>query len=121
MDDGKLFLRAREIRPTQKVTVHRMEYCEGPAAVYPIHRIRTGIVVILNDVLASRPHHQRVVSLNSIIFNADNDGWDQGGGGSRAKARVTLRLGRTLSTDAIFPQPVKVPTQVIGSMKCFER
>ncbi|KAF8136057.1 hypothetical protein K438DRAFT_2121651 [Mycena galopus ATCC 62051] len=95
MDDGKSFLRTGKIRPTQKVTVHRMEYRDGLAAVYPIHRIRTGIVVDLNDekYWLRDPTTKEVFSLNSIIFNADNDGWDWGGGGSRAKARVTFAPG----------------------------
>jgi hypothetical protein len=35
--------------PTQKLTVERMEYRDGPAAIYPIHRVRTGILVNLGD------------------------------------------------------------------------
>jgi hypothetical protein len=72
MDDGKSFLHTGKFRPTQKMTVNRMEYRDGPAAVYPIHRIRTGIVVELNDekYWLRDPITKELLSLNSIILNA---------------------------------------------------
>ncbi|KAJ6610312.1 hypothetical protein B0H10DRAFT_2193456 [Mycena sp. CBHHK59/15] len=80
--------------PTQKVTVERMEYRDGPAAVYPIHHIRTGIVVDLSDQrywfhasTTKEPH-----SLNTIIIDADNDGWEWTGSSNRG-AQVTFAPG----------------------------
>ncbi|KAJ6474955.1 hypothetical protein C8R45DRAFT_935488 [Mycena sanguinolenta] len=46
---GKASRLKGEFRPTQKTTVERMEYRDGPASIYPIHRVRTGIVVDLSD------------------------------------------------------------------------
>ncbi|KAJ6579022.1 hypothetical protein B0H10DRAFT_2443543 [Mycena sp. CBHHK59/15] len=90
-DESDLF------RPTRKTSVERMEYRAGPAALYPIHRVRTGIVVDLSDekYRLRDPTTKKLYSLMSIIINADNDSWDWGGGGSRARAKVTFAPGET--------------------------
>ncbi|KAJ6617802.1 hypothetical protein B0H10DRAFT_2434234 [Mycena sp. CBHHK59/15] len=93
-DDTTSFVRIEKFRPTQKVTVEHMEYRDGLAAVYPIHHIRTGIVVDLNDQrywfhasTTKEPH-----SLNTIIIDADNDGWEWTGS-SNWGAQVTFAPG----------------------------
>ncbi|KAJ6615764.1 hypothetical protein B0H10DRAFT_1949647 [Mycena sp. CBHHK59/15] len=48
-DDGTSRVRIGHFRPTRKTSVERMEYRAGPAAIYPIHRVHTGIVVDLSD------------------------------------------------------------------------
>ncbi|KAJ7217545.1 hypothetical protein C8J57DRAFT_1254971 [Mycena rebaudengoi] len=71
-DDGTSRVRIRKLRPTQKVSVERMEYCEGPACIYPIHCIRTGIVVDLSDEKyhLRNPVSNELYTLNVIIINA---------------------------------------------------
>ncbi|KAJ6602957.1 hypothetical protein B0H10DRAFT_2230061 [Mycena sp. CBHHK59/15] len=96
-DNGTSRVRIGQFRPTRKTSVERMEYRAGPAAVYPIHRVRTGIVVDLSDekYRLRDPTTKKLYSLMSIIINADNDSWDWGGGGSRARAKVTFAPGET--------------------------
>ncbi|KAJ6556924.1 hypothetical protein B0H10DRAFT_2201490 [Mycena sp. CBHHK59/15] len=103
-DDTTSFVRIEKFRPTQKVTVERMEYRDGPAAVYPIHHIRTGIVVDLSDQrywfhasTTKEPH-----SLNTIIIDADNDGWEWTGSSNRG-AQVTFAPGE----DPVDCRPVR--------------
>ncbi|KAF8145905.1 hypothetical protein K438DRAFT_1991370 [Mycena galopus ATCC 62051] len=49
-DDGKSFVRETGVfRPNRSLTVEWMEYCDGPASIYPIHRTRTGLVVDMSD------------------------------------------------------------------------
>ncbi|KAJ6583757.1 hypothetical protein B0H10DRAFT_2234731 [Mycena sp. CBHHK59/15] len=87
-DESDLF------RPTRKTSGRSgMEYRAGPAALYPIHRVRTGIVVDLSDekYRLRDPTTKKLYSLMSIIINADNDSWDWGGGGSRARAKGSER------------------------------
>ncbi|KAJ6608403.1 hypothetical protein B0H10DRAFT_1955479 [Mycena sp. CBHHK59/15] len=66
LDDGMSLARIGHFHPTRKLTVQRMEYRQGPAAIYPIFRTPTGI---------------------------DNDSWDWSGGGSRQTALVTFAPG----------------------------
>ncbi|KAJ6567871.1 hypothetical protein B0H10DRAFT_2444751 [Mycena sp. CBHHK59/15] len=96
-DNGTSRVRIGQFRPTRKTSVECMEYRAGPAAVYPIHRVRTGIVVDLSDekYRLRDPTTKKLYSLMSIIINADNDSWDWGGGGSRARAKVTFAPGET--------------------------
>jgi hypothetical protein len=110
-DGGKSRVRIGPFHPTRKVTVQRMEYRNGPATIYPIHRVRTGIVVDLSDqkYWFRDPSTEELISVTSVIQNAvgfhsrvrnllfnllisffswqDNDSWDLGGGGGRAKVR----------------------------------
>ncbi|KAJ6527273.1 hypothetical protein DFH09DRAFT_1094940 [Mycena vulgaris] len=87
LDGGVSFVRSGTFRPSQKVTVQRMEYRDGPAAIYPIHRVRTGIVVDLsNEEYHHRdPSTKELYSLTSIIQKADNDSWEPTGGKGTAK------------------------------------
>ncbi|KAJ6563092.1 hypothetical protein DFH09DRAFT_1364226 [Mycena vulgaris] len=94
-DDGTSRVRIGKFRPTQKVSVERMEYRDGPACIYPIHRIRTGIVVDLSDEKyhLRDPVNKEFYTLNTIIINADNDSWEWAGGGTRGGANVTFAPG----------------------------
>ncbi|KAJ7025077.1 hypothetical protein C8F04DRAFT_1301207, partial [Mycena alexandri] len=96
-DDGTSLVRIGQFRPTRRTTVQRMEYRTGPALLYPIHRVRTGIVVDLSDYKYwfRDPTTKELITLQSIIFNSDNDSWDWGGGGASAKAKVTFAPGET--------------------------
>ncbi|KAJ7232469.1 hypothetical protein B0H12DRAFT_1076840 [Mycena haematopus] len=109
-DPGTSLMRIGKFRPTQKTTVERMEYREGPASIYPIHRVRTGIVIDLSDpkYWFRDPDTKQLYSLDSIILNADNDSWDWGGGGARASAKVTFGQGRTPSTADALALDVKL-------------
>ncbi|KAJ6469411.1 hypothetical protein C8R45DRAFT_1167059, partial [Mycena sanguinolenta] len=91
-DDGTSLMRIGPFRPTAKITVQRMEYRDGPASVYPIHPIRTGIVIDLSD----EKYHLRdpsgeLYNVDCIIRNADNDSWESGGGSG--SAQVTFAPG----------------------------
>ncbi|KAJ6587855.1 hypothetical protein B0H10DRAFT_1961273 [Mycena sp. CBHHK59/15] len=88
-------MRIGKFRLTQKISVERMEYRQGPAAIYPIHRIRTGIVVDLSDEKYHfrDPVTKELYSLNTVINNADNDSWDWVGGSARGGAQVTFAHG----------------------------
>ncbi|KAJ7723929.1 hypothetical protein B0H16DRAFT_331185 [Mycena metata] len=96
-DDGTSLVRVGTFRPTRRMTVERMEYRTGPALLYPIHRIPTGIVVDLSDekYWFRDSGTGELISLSSIIFNSDNDSWDYGGGGKRARAMVRFAPGET--------------------------
>ncbi|KAJ6556693.1 hypothetical protein B0H10DRAFT_2241174 [Mycena sp. CBHHK59/15] len=92
-DGAEAHVRIGRFRPTARITVERMEYREGPAPLYPIHRIRTGIVVDLSaDKYQLRDSKGELYSLNSIINNADNDSWVWDGG-SNSGAAVTFAPG----------------------------
>ncbi|KAJ7835870.1 hypothetical protein B0H13DRAFT_1913361 [Mycena leptocephala] len=92
LDDGISRVRIGRFRPTQKVSVERMEYRKGPACIYPVHRVRTGIVVDLSDEKyhLRDPATKALYTLNTIIMNADNDSWEWAGGGTRGGANVTF-------------------------------
>ncbi|KAJ7166137.1 hypothetical protein C8R46DRAFT_997239 [Mycena filopes] len=94
-DDGTSLARVGTFRLTRKLTVERMEYRQGPAALYPIHRVRTGIVVDLGAAkyVFRHPNTGELISLISIINDSDNDGWDWAGGGARAFAKVQFAPG----------------------------
>jgi hypothetical protein len=88
-----------------------MEYRDGPAAIYPIHRVRTGIVVDLSDEKYHfRDASEELVVLTTVIMNTvcfsfqlsssnadqfllhqDNDSWQWRGGS--ASAQVTFSPG----------------------------
>ncbi|KAJ7229683.1 hypothetical protein B0H12DRAFT_1077400 [Mycena haematopus] len=76
-DDGIVLMHVGKFRLTLKTTVERMEYREGPASIYPISRVRTGIVVDLSDrkYWLRDPKSNKLHSLNTVINNADNDSW----------------------------------------------
>ncbi|KAJ6550555.1 hypothetical protein B0H10DRAFT_2242638 [Mycena sp. CBHHK59/15] len=89
LDDGTSQMISGRFRPSQKVTVERMEYRNGAAAVYPIHRVRTGIVVDLSDPKYHfRDASKALVPLTTVIMDADNDSWKWLGGS--ASANVTF-------------------------------
>ncbi|KAJ6471012.1 hypothetical protein C8R45DRAFT_1165737 [Mycena sanguinolenta] len=92
-DKGTSLVRLGEFLPTQKTTVERMEYRDGPASIYPIHRVRTGIVVDLSDPKYWFRDPKTKELSNSISSVQDNDSWDWGGGGARASAKVTFAPG----------------------------
>ncbi|KAJ6574171.1 hypothetical protein B0H19DRAFT_1253912 [Mycena capillaripes] len=93
LDDGTSRMRIGKFRPTQKLSVERMEYRDGPAAIYPIHRIRTGLVVDLSDDRSQfrDPSTKELYTLNAAIINIDNDSWEWRGGSTGAK--VTFSPG----------------------------
>ncbi|KAJ6605293.1 hypothetical protein DFH09DRAFT_1269599 [Mycena vulgaris] len=95
LDDDTSLARIGHFRPTRKLAVGRMEYRQGPAAIYPIFRTSTGIVVDLSDqiYLFRDPTTKELYTLDTIIMNADNDSWDWSGGGSRQTALVTFASG----------------------------
>ncbi|KAJ7622550.1 hypothetical protein B0H17DRAFT_1151676, partial [Mycena rosella] len=95
LDDGTSLARIGPFRPTRKMTVARMEYRQGPAAIYPILRTPTGIVVDLSDQMYwfRDPTTKELYTLNTIIMNADNDSWDWSGGGINQTAIVTFAPG----------------------------
>ncbi|KAJ6600110.1 hypothetical protein B0H10DRAFT_2231069 [Mycena sp. CBHHK59/15] len=80
-DDGTSLVRIGKFKPTQKVTVERMEYREGPASIYPILRIPTGIVIDLSD----EKYWLRDPVTNELTMTR--------GGGARAGAKVTFAPG----------------------------
>ncbi|KAJ6605854.1 hypothetical protein B0H10DRAFT_2195382 [Mycena sp. CBHHK59/15] len=89
LDDGTSQMISGRFRPSQKVTVERMEYRNGAAAVYPIHRVRTGIVVDLSDPKYHfRDASKALVPLTTVIMDADNDSWKWLGGS--ASANITF-------------------------------
>ncbi|KAJ7476393.1 hypothetical protein B0H11DRAFT_1810084 [Mycena galericulata] len=94
-DEGKSFVITGKFRPTQKVTVDRMEYRDGPAAIYPIPRVRTAFVIDLShrDYMLRDPGTKELYTLDTIIRNADNDSWESGSGGQKSKAYVTFSPG----------------------------
>ncbi|KAJ7440415.1 hypothetical protein B0H11DRAFT_2353437 [Mycena galericulata] len=94
-DDGTSRMRVGKFRLTQKITVKRIEYRQGPASIYPIHRVQTGIVVDLSEEKyhLRDPVKNELYSLNSVINNADNDSWEWVGGSRRAGAMVTFAPG----------------------------
>ncbi|KAJ7291881.1 hypothetical protein C8J57DRAFT_1588616 [Mycena rebaudengoi] len=96
-DDGTSRVRIGKFRPTKKISVERMEYRKGPACLYPIHRIRTGIVVDLSDEKyhLRDPVSKELYTLNTVVINADNDSWEWAGGGTRGGANVTFAPGET--------------------------
>ncbi|KAJ7235364.1 hypothetical protein C8J57DRAFT_1572122 [Mycena rebaudengoi] len=113
LDGGTSHIRIGTFRPTQKLTVERMEYRDGPAAIYPIHRVRTGIVVDLSDeniTFATLPKICFSFQLSSSSADLglcavpvtgtaavstgggrDNDSWQWRGGS--ASAQVTFSPG----------------------------
>ncbi|KAJ7431585.1 hypothetical protein B0H11DRAFT_1941460 [Mycena galericulata] len=94
-DEAKSFVIIGKFRPTQKVTVDRMEYRDGPASIYPIPRVRTAFVIDLShrDYMLQDPGTSELYTLDTIIRNADNDSWESGSGGSKSKAYVTFSPG----------------------------
>ncbi|KAJ7270000.1 hypothetical protein B0H12DRAFT_1310429 [Mycena haematopus] len=94
LDGGISFARIGRFRPTRKLTVERMEYRLGPAAIYPIFHTPTAIVVDLSNHMFRDPTNKQLYTLNTIIMNADNDSWDWSGGGSRQTALVTFAPGK---------------------------
>ncbi|KAJ7264262.1 hypothetical protein C8J57DRAFT_1718701 [Mycena rebaudengoi] len=106
-DDGSSGVRIGEFRPTKKALVQRMEYRDGPASVYPIHRVRTGIVVDLSNEKYHfcDPETKEPVSLISIILKSDNDSWDWGGWRRscwREGVHACNQLDKALRTDVRF-------------------
>ncbi|KAF7372724.1 hypothetical protein MSAN_00477700 [Mycena sanguinolenta] len=92
LDDGTSMMRIGTFRPTAKITVEQMEYRDGPASIYPIHRIRTGIVIDLSDEnYRLSDSHGDLYNVDCIIRNADNDSWESGGGSG--SAQVTFAPG----------------------------
>ncbi|KAJ7434269.1 hypothetical protein B0H11DRAFT_2118810 [Mycena galericulata] len=88
-DEGKSFIITGKFRPTQKVTVDRLEYRDGPAAIYPIPRVRTAFVIDLShrDYMLRDPGTKELYTLDTIIRNTDNDS------GQKSKAYVTFSPG----------------------------
>ncbi|KAF8145007.1 hypothetical protein K438DRAFT_1782321 [Mycena galopus ATCC 62051] len=87
-DGGKSFVRDTGVfRPTRSVTVERMEYRDGPASIYPIHRSRTGLVVDMSHEKYNfcHPTTKELFTVNSVVQNSDNDGWETYGSGGVAK------------------------------------
>ncbi|KAF7372521.1 hypothetical protein MVEN_00114000 [Mycena venus] len=122
LDDGTSLARIGHFRPTRKLAVERMEYRQGPAAIYPILRAPTGIVIDLSDQMYwfRDPTTKELYTLNTIIMNANNDSWDWSGGGSRQTALVTLPLARSLLTADEFATNVLVLTHATSLTKRFE-
>ncbi|KAF8133571.1 hypothetical protein K438DRAFT_1947662 [Mycena galopus ATCC 62051] len=86
-DGSKSFVRDTGIfHPIRGVTVERMEYRDGPAFVYPMHRTRTGLVVDMSHQKYNfcHPTTKDLYTVNVVIQNSDNDGWETNGGGGKA-------------------------------------
>ncbi|KAF8197632.1 hypothetical protein K438DRAFT_2118253 [Mycena galopus ATCC 62051] len=124
-DGAAFFVRTGIFHPMRSVTVNRMEYCNGPASVYPIHHTRTGLVVDMSHEKYHfcHPTTKELYSINSIIQNSDNDGRKTKGGSGKAEvvfapgeaavdgkavrfkcngATACDRLSPTLRTDVCF-------------------
>ncbi|KAF8173410.1 hypothetical protein K438DRAFT_1980955 [Mycena galopus ATCC 62051] len=86
-DGATSFVRTGMFHPMRSVTVNRMEYCNGPASVYLIHRTRTGLVVDMSHEKyhSGHPTTKELYSINSIIQNSDNDSWKTKGGSGKAE------------------------------------
>ncbi|KAF8172216.1 hypothetical protein K438DRAFT_1981666 [Mycena galopus ATCC 62051] len=86
-DGSKSFVRDTGIfHPIRGVTVERMEYRDGPAFVYPMHCTRTGLVVDMSHQKYNfcHPTTKDLYTVNVVIQNSDNDGWETNGGGGKA-------------------------------------
>ncbi|KAJ6572631.1 hypothetical protein B0H10DRAFT_2237462 [Mycena sp. CBHHK59/15] len=128
LDDGMSFARIGHFRPTRKLTVERMEYRQGPAAIYPMFHTPTGTVIDLSDqmYLFRDPTTKELYTLNTIIMNADNDSWDWSGGGSRQTALVTFAPGkkpvncRRIRYKCVGAHACDQLDKVIRTVVCFE-
>ncbi|KAJ7714453.1 hypothetical protein B0H14DRAFT_3901770 [Mycena olivaceomarginata] len=71
---------------TRKTKVQRIEYLPDLASIYPIFRSPTAIVIDLSDPKHEliEPRTNELHSLDSLVRNKDNDGWDWEGGSGAA-------------------------------------
>ncbi|KAJ6608790.1 hypothetical protein B0H10DRAFT_2438860 [Mycena sp. CBHHK59/15] len=112
LDDGTSQMISGRFRPSQKVTVERMEYRNGAAAVYPIHRVRTGIVVDLSDSKYHfRDASKALVPLTTVIMDADNDSWKWLGGSASTNLDAALRTAVRFELDDLAPRQAIVLAQ----------